>query len=126
MMDDRLLLEYQVLGSFISDKSTHDYIDKLNIEDFIDTTSKTVFAAIEILKARKENIDIFTVNKQSKVSVTIIGKLTETVITTANIDSNVKVLKDKSNRRKLIQKANIILTSIHAFTMEGDKKSLND
>ncbi len=123
-MDDRLLLEYQVLGSFISDKSTHDYIDKLNVEDFIDTTSKTVFAAIEILKARKENIDIFTINKQSKVSVTIIGKLTETVITTANIDSNVKVLKDKSNRRKLIQKANIILEMVKDTSKDiGDIKN---
>ena len=106
---DDLQLEYQIIGSFISNASTHDFIERLKEDDFIDSTCRRIFSSMEQLRSKRENIDLFTVNEQSKISISTIAQLTATVATSANIDSNVKVLKDKSNRRKLIQKANQIL-----------------
>lgn len=106
---DDLALESEIIGSFINDSSTHDYLYKLKEDDFIDSINKTLYKAMLQLKSKKEEIDVFTLNSTSKVAISKIANITSMIATTARIESNIKILKNKSNRRKLIQKANLIL-----------------
>ena len=48
-MDD-LVLECEIIGSFIIDASIHDYLYKLKEDDFIDTTNRAVYKTMLQLK----------------------------------------------------------------------------
>lgn len=61
------------------------------------------------LYTKKKNIDPFTLNDITGVNLSTIAKITSSVATTRNIESNIRLIKNKSNRRKLIQKANLII-----------------
>lgn len=106
---DDLILECEIIGSFINDSSTHDYINRLKEDDFIDGTNRNLFKVMLQLNVKKEELNIFTLHNKSKIPISDIAKITAIIATTANIESNIKILKDKSNRRKLIQKANLIM-----------------
>ena len=43
---DDYKIEYQIIGSFIIEKATHDFIPHLKEEDFIDGTNQRIFKAI--------------------------------------------------------------------------------
>ena len=106
---DDLEIECQIIGSFLIDSATHDFIDRLKADDFIETTNQRIFKAITELHAEHNNIDIFTVHEKSQVPISHLVDITNLIASTSTIESNIKVLKNKSNRRKLIQKANKII-----------------
>lgn len=106
---DDLTLECEIIGSFITNPSTHDFMERLKEDDFIDITNQRLFKTMQLLRAKKEDISIFTLNEKSNISISQIVNITSIIATTANIESNVKLLKEKSNRRKLIKKANLII-----------------
>lgn len=108
-MKDDYILECEIIGSFINDSSTHQYLHKLKEDDFIDGTNKRLLKTMLFFQSKKEEMNLFTLHSKSKISITDISKITATIATTAHIESNIKLLKDKSNRRKLIMKANLIL-----------------
>ena len=56
-----------------------------------------------------KEINLFTVYEKSQVPISHLADITGIVATTSTIESDIKVLKNKSNRRKLIQKANKII-----------------
>lgn len=105
---DDLRIEAEILGSFITDESTHDYIEKVDIGDFLKKEHVEVFRAIQGLYRAKKEISYFTIHEKSSISITYLTEITNILATTANIEGNIKILKDKSNRRKLIKKANKI------------------
>lgn len=107
MRNEDFLLEVEIIGSFINDNSTHDLIEKLQEDDFIDTICKKLFSTMKDLKKNMTDITIFSLADKSGVSFTDLARITGTIATTANIEANIKLQKDKSNRRKLIQKINI-------------------
>ena len=115
---DDLELEYQVIGSFINNSATHDLIERLKEDDFIDGTCKRLFRAMQGLKSINRDISIFKLNEVSKISISEIAKITAIIATTATIESDTKLLKDRSNRRKLITKANLILEMAKDTTKE--------
>ena len=106
---DDLEIECQIIGSFLIDSATHDFINRLKADDFIETTNQRIFKAIAELYAEHNNIDIFTVHEKSQVPISHLANVTSLIASTSTIESNIKVLKNKSNRRKLIQKANKII-----------------
>jgi len=106
---DDLEIEYQIIGSFLIDSATHYFINHLKVDDFIETTNQRIFKAIIELHAEHSNIDIFTVHEKSQVPISHLANITSLIASTSTIESNIKVLKNKSNRRKLIQKANKII-----------------
>ncbi len=60
------------------------------------------------MNTEHKEINIFTVHEISKVPISHLADITNLIASTSTIESNIKILKDKSNRRKLIQKANKI------------------
>ncbi len=123
MVDD-YILECEIIGSLINDSSTHDYLQRLSEDDFIDGTNKRLLTTMQQLESKKEEINLFTVHNKSKISISDISKITGTIATTAYIESNIKLLRDKTNRRKLVMKANKILQMARDNTKDiGDIKN---
>lgn len=116
--ENDLLLEYQVIGSFINNPSTHQFIEKLKEDDFLDYACQELFKTITSLKRKNIGISIFTLSENSKVLISNIANITGTIATTATIESDCKLLKDRSNRRKLKQKAKLILEMANDTTKE--------
>lgn len=106
---DDLRIEYQIIGSFLIDSATHDFINHLKVDDFIETTNQKIFKAIAELYAEHKEINLFTVHEKSQVPVSHLADITNLIASTSTIESNIKILKNKSIRRKLIQKANKII-----------------
>lgn len=102
-------LEYQVIGSFIKDTGTQSFIERLNKEDFLDERCQALFNTMSQLKKRRQDITLSQLQSKTGVTVSEIINITNTVATTLSIDSDVKLLKDRSNRRLLKQKAHLIL-----------------
>lgn len=113
-MIDNLELEYQVIGSFINDSSTHDYINKLKEDDFTDPACRKIFNAMQNMQS--EEINIFSLYEKTNIPASQIAQITATIATTTTIEYDCKVLKDRSNRRKLKNKARKI------FEMAKDKE----
>lgn len=108
-MQDIYRLEREILGSLIIDEGTHDFIEYLQKDDFIDKFHQNVFKSIEELKEQKKDITHFTIKDKASCEVMDIINVTDIVSTTSNVEGNIKLLKNHSNRRKLIQKANKII-----------------
>ncbi len=107
-MADDLRIEKEILGSFILDNSTHDFISYLQSDDFIDREHGKLFKIIERLHKEDKDINYFTISESSDISITSLTGITDIIATTSIIEPNIEILKDKSNRRKLIRKANKI------------------
>ena len=106
---DDLRIEYQIIGSFLIDSATHDFINHLKADDFVETTNQRIFKAIAELYAEHKDINLFTVHEKSQVPISHLADITNLIASTSTIESNIKILKNKSIRRKLIQKANKII-----------------
>ncbi|MDU5081989.1 DnaB-like helicase C-terminal domain-containing protein [uncultured Tissierella sp.] len=118
--NDDLILEMQIIGSLIIDKSAIDLLPRLKEDDFLDATNRKVIKAMHDLTAAKQDIDLFTVHKRTSIPISTIANITDIIASTANVESNIKVLKDKSNRRKLINKANKIIQMAKDNTLDMD------
>lgn len=121
---DDLQLEYQIIGSFINDDATHDLIPRLKEDDFLDNTCKRLFSVMEGLKSVNRDISIFKLNEASKIPISSIATITATIATTKTIESDIKLLKDRSNRRKLYAKGKLITEMAKDTTKEiGELKN---
>lgn len=114
-MNDIELLENQILGSFILDKDTHRYINKLTEGHFSLESSKKIFNVIKQLYKENEEINVITINNKLAVNTDktqVLRKLfeiTDNIITTADVKTAIEKLKDNYNRKeihKLIIKVN--------------------
>lgn len=108
-MKDLYKLEREILGSLMIDEATHDFIDYLQIDDFIDGFHQNIYKAINELKNEKKDITFFNLKDKTDYELGHIIDITDIVATTSTIEVNIKLLKEKSNRRKLVQKANKII-----------------
>ncbi len=117
---DDYKIECQIIGSFIIEKATHDFIPHLKEEDFIDGTNQRIFKAISNLSKEGKEINLFTVHEKSQVPISHLADITNIIATTSTIESNIKILIDKSNRRQLIQKANKIIEMAKNTEMDID------
>lgn len=107
MVKEDIMLEYEIVGSFLSDESTHVFLDILQIDDFVDTNCKTIIGIMKELKLKSKDVNLYTIANYKKVSIADLGKIQSSVATTANIESRINQLREKSTRIKLIQKLNL-------------------
>lgn len=108
-MIEVLRIEREVLGSFLLDKGTHEYIHYLDEDDFIDESNRKVLNSIKSLITQNKEVNYFEVHEKTNLDITYITDLTDLVATTRYIESNIKLLKDKANRRRLEEKAKLII-----------------
>jgi len=103
--------EFSVLGGLMLDSEAFDQVaDIIEIADFYSPAHQTVYQAILELHQKTQPIDLITVKNhlESKNELDQIGgpeyllTLLDKVITSANIDSHARIIKEKSLLRKLI------------------------
>lgn len=121
--------EQAVLGSMMIDKdSLASVIEIIKPEDFYREDHKEIYSAILDLYEFSKPIDMLTVKEQLKIrgsleqvgDVGYLSSLTMSVPYTANIDSYVKVVEEKSLLRKLIKSSSEIVELGYAQSEEVD------
>lgn len=124
------LAEQAVLGSMLVDKkAVIESIELLKAEDFYREDHKEIYASMLDIYGRGEPIDFLTVKENLKSrgmlekvgSETYLSKLIDSVPTTSNIESYVKIVEEKSTLRSLIFAANDVIAYGYAETEEVDR-----
>ena len=125
--------EQCVLGSMMIDKSSiAQALEVLNKEDFYKDAHQIIFNAILDLYQKDIAVDLVTVteNLQSKEKlesaggITYISQVCSTVISTANLQSYIKIVKDKATLRKLIRASTDIIEN--SYNKQDDVEAIVD
>ena len=101
-------IEYEVLGSMLLDETIHPYLDNLQEDDFTDIFCKRCLLAMKDLRNKEKDITIFNIQEISGLKLMDLVNIQKTIATTALAESNIKTLKELSNRRQLLKKAEAI------------------
>ena len=113
--------EQQIIGSMILKKNIiFDCIENLNEYDFYKTSHQYIFSTIKKMFLANLDVDLITLTEYlkrnkllSKAEGTLyITELTNSIITTANIKTHIKIIKDNSIL-KLIDISNYTLEEVH-------------
>lgn len=105
-------LEEAVLGAIMLEKRAYDDIsDKIKPQVFYIDAHQRIFKAMQDLVAKSQPIDILTVVEQLRFSeeLELVGgsyyvtKLTNTVVSSANIESHAKIILQKHVQREIIR-----------------------
>ena len=125
--------EMAVLGSaFLTNYALEKICEELIPEMFLSVQNKRIFEAIYDLHQNKIPLDSATVKNEieKKGSINAIGgieylsEVIESVITAANIDYYIDIIREKALRRKLIEVTNHISNS--AYNEEEDTNDIID
>lgn len=110
--------EQSVIGSMLIDKtSIAEAMEVLKTEDFYKDAHKVIFNSILELYQKDIAVDIITLTENLKAKdkldsaggITYISELGGSVVSTANIQSYIKIVKDKSILRRLIKSSTKII-----------------
>ena len=132
-MPHNIEAEQCVLGSMMIDKSSiAQALEVLNKEDFYKDAHQKIFNAILDLYQKDIAVDLVTVteNLQSKEKlesaggITYISQVCSTVISTANLQSYIKIVKDKATLRKLIRASTDIIEN--SYNKQDDVEAIVD
>lgn len=122
--------EQSVLGSMLIDKnSIAEAMEKLTGDDFYRDSHKILFNAIRDLFLRDVPIDMITlvehirsIDKLDAVGgITYISQISDSVPTTAHLQSYIKIVADKSMLRKLIKASTDIIEESYTRQDEAEK-----
>lgn len=125
--------EMSVLGScFLSTSALQKVCEELTSDMFFVEANKYIFNAISDLHENKIPLDSTTVKNEieKKVSLSSIGgveylsEVIDSVITAANVEYYIDIIREKALRRKLIEVSTSITTS--AFDEDSDTNDLID
>lgn len=103
--------EQSVLGSLLIDDNAWDeVIDRIREDDFYKPSHRIIFKSILTLKKRSMPADLVTLTNQLLMTGELeavggpayLSELLDIIPTTANLDSHVKIVKDKSLLRRII------------------------
>ncbi len=130
-MPQNLEAEMSVLGvAFINSYDVNKIVEEITSDMFFDERNKFIFNAIKSLHDSKIPIDITTIknelDKEKKLNIVGLDYITEvidSVVTSANLDFYIKIVKDYAVRRNLIDTATEIITNTYE---EEDITSLLD
>ena len=123
--------EMSVLGvAFLNSSEVAKIVEEVTVDMFFDERNKYIFNAIKNMYESKTPIDITTLrnelDKDKKFNAVGYDYLTEvidSVVTDANLDFYIKIIKDYAVRRNLIETASDIITKTYD---EEDVNSLLD
>jgi len=101
--------ERAVIGSAMIDEKVPKLLKEMDINDFTDPGHRVIYAAIMSLIGKGQNVDLVTMNQELSESnkIQLIGgpqylvKLTAEVITTANVKSYIRIMRECAARKKL-------------------------
>lgn len=133
--------EQCVLGSMIKDKGAiASSIEVLKPDDFYKDAHKIIFASIYSMYQKDIPIDMITLLEELKSTakledcggVTYVSEVSSSVISTANVNSYIKIVKDKSTFRRLIKTSTSIIeecyenqTDVEAVIDSAESKIFN-
>ena len=110
--------EQSVLGSMLKDKNAIvQAVETLKSEDFYKDSHKIVFSTVLNLYQKDTPIDMITLLEELKSTnkleecggITYVSEISSSVISTANVHSYIKIVKDKAILRKLINTSTTII-----------------
>ena len=105
-------LEEAILGAIMLEKSAFDTVSEiLKPECFYVESHKTIYHAMQALQQKNEPIDLLTVVEELKFQEQLdavggpyyVTKLTNSVVSTANIDAHCRIVLQKFIQRELIR-----------------------
>ena len=132
-MPQNLEAEMNVLGCAFLTKYAEDKIcEELDSDMFFSEANKRIFTAIKTLHQNKIPLDSATVKNEidKKGSISSIGGIEylsdviDSVISSANVDYYIDIVRDKALRRKLIEVTNNIITD--SYNEEEETNELID
>ena len=125
--------EQSVIGSMLIDKNAIVKVsEKLNEEDFYRDGHKVIYRSILELFKEDSAVDILTVLEYLKSNdlleraggVTYVTELSNSVATTANLPSYIKIVEEKSLLRKLIKASTAIIED--SYNKQGNVENVLD
>ncbi|MFX0549857.1 replicative DNA helicase [Hathewaya histolytica] len=125
--------EQSVLGSMLKDKSAiAGAVETLKGEDFYKDSHKTIFNTVLTLYQKDIPVDMITLLEELKSTskieesggITYITEVNNSVISTANVNSYIKIVKDKAILRKLIKSSTEIIEE--CYENQNDVESVID
>ena len=132
-LPQNLEAEMNVLGcAFLTTYALEKVCEELSSDMFLSEANKRIFEAIYELHQNKIPLDSATVKNEieKKCSINIIGGIEylsdviDSVITAANVDYYIDIVRDKALRRKLIDVTTNITTN--AYNEESDTNDIID
>lgn len=132
-LPQNLEAEMAVLGcSFLTNYALDKVCEELDSDMFISEPNRRIFDAIKSLHQSKIPLDSATVKNEieKKCSINLIGgieylsEVIDSVITAANVDYYIDIVREKALRRKLIDVTNTITSS--AYDEEENTNDLID
>ncbi|HHX32666.1 MAG TPA: replicative DNA helicase [Mollicutes bacterium] len=132
-MPQNLEAEMAVLGSaFLTTYALEKVCEELLPEMFLNAANKRIFEAIYELHQNKIPLDSTTVKneieKKSNISsiggIEYLSEVIDSVITAANVDHYIDIVREKALRRKLIEVTNEI--NVSAYNEEYDTNEMID
>ena len=101
--------ERAILGSCLIDKTSADVAINLEYDDFYSTAHQEIFKSISNLIKENTAIDIITLTEQLKNEsklesiggVSYLTLLMDTIPVAGNVEHYIKIVKQKSNQRKI-------------------------
>ena len=120
-MPQNLEAEMSVLGvAFLNAQDVNKIVEEVTADMFFDERNRIIFNAIKNLHDSKTPIDITTIkdelDKDKKLNTVGLDYLTDvidSVVTTANLDFYIKIIKDYAVRRNLIETATEIINTTY-------------
>ena len=120
-MPQNLEAEMSVLGvAFLNPRDVQKIVEEVTADMFFDERNKIIFNAIKNLHDSKTPIDITTIkdelDKDKKLNTVGLDYLTDvidSVVTTANLDFYIKIIRDYAIRRNLIETATDIINTTY-------------
>lgn len=118
-MPHNIEAEMSVLGvAFINANEVNKIVEDVNVDMFFDEKNKHIFNAIKSLHEDKTPIDITTIKneldktkKLNSVGLDYLSEVIDSVVTSANLDYYIRIIKDDAVRRNLIETATEIVTT---------------
>jgi replicative DNA helicase len=133
--------EMSVLGvCFLNKYALEKVVEEVDSTMFYNDANKKIFEALVELHKTNTPVDITTVknelDKQKNLhaigGIEYLSEVIDSVATTANLDSYIKIIKEKSIRRKLIDTATNIITETYeeekdlSLLLDGAEKKVLD
>ena len=125
--------EQSVIGSMLIDKTAISrVVDVLKSDDFYRDSHKVIFSAIFDLYQKDTPIDMITLLEhlrsaeklEASGGITYISEISNSIPSTANLSSYIKIVEDKSTLRKLIRSSTEIIEN--CYNKQDDVEAVMD
>ncbi len=120
-------VEKNVLGILLVCENTRRYLRIINREDFYIPKNRIIYSIMSDLYSQDNPIDILSIKETAKDKkyddkdiLEYLVKISETIVTSSNIEYYIKKLKNYSTRREIEKKAKEILKNIQDVSSDED------